>query len=334
MLISGRELVNEPLGVLQLRPGIGVAAEYSPGASAASFRVSVGFSNPFHPEFSPWNYGIKFRNDGQTFQMLVIDQRGDLNQINGNRNVLDIVRTVPMQDILTSGGARNDFTFLVIDEKALVFLDQILVGVFDVAEPDRVGEISVVTDIFNQTTVVGANTEFFDLRVSSAGLIGAVGFGELGRQQPDQPAVGESSLLSSETYTRVTFVSPVNAFSADYSFGLVFNSEDPAASNWLVIDDSKIWRHVRLSTPEAQMVLGSGTADPLLTAAGDENFLEFVSTGEQHKVYLNGELLTNFTFPPGDVPFTVAPFAGFEPDHQSGIAATQFSDFAVWSFAE
>lgn len=334
VLASGQELVNLPFGLLQLRPGIGVAAEFSPGVSAASFRVNVGFSNPFHPEFSPWNYGLKFRDDGQTFQMFMFDHRGNLNQINGNGNVLDIVRTVPVANMLTSGGAQNQFTFLVIEEKAFVLLDQVLIGIFDVSEPDRVGDISLVTDVFNETTFVGANTEFSDLVINSAGLIAFNNSGELVRQELDKPAEGEHSLLSSATYTQVTFVSPLNAFSGDYSYGLLFRVEHLGIDNWLVIEDSKSWRHIRRSTTGAEVLLGSGTADLLRTGEGDENFIEFVSTGEQHKVYLNGEFLTDVTFPQSDFPFTVAPMAAFDPGHQATVGATEYHDFSVWSVAE
>ncbi len=330
-LVSGRELVNEPLGVLQLRPGIGVAAEYAPGASAANFRLNVEFSNPFHPDFSPWDYGVKFRNDGQTFQMFTFDHRGNLNQINGNGTELEIVQTMAVPGLLTSGGARNDFSFLVIDRRAFILLGQDLIGEFEVTEPNRVGEISLVTDVFNQTVVVGANTEFFNLTINSASVVGISGGGELARSQPDEPAHGDFTQPTSAPFVRVTFVSPVNSFSGDYSFGLLMRTEDIGIDNWLVLSDRKTWRHIRRSTTGAETVLGQGTAETLRTGEGDENLLELVSTGQQNKIYLNGEFITNIGFSPSDLPFTIAPMAGFEPSDQAGGRATEYRDFIVWS---
>lgn len=334
VLESGKQLVNEPLGVLQLRPGIGGASTYSPGARAANFRINVGFSNPFHPDFSPWNYGVKFRDDGQTYQMFVFDHRGNLNQFNGNGNDLELVRAVAVPNLLTGGGARNNFTFLVIEERAFVLLDEVLIGIFDVQEPDRVGEISLVTDVFNQTTFVGSNTAFFNLVINSAGLIEPSSSGTLVRQQADKPAIGEQSLPSSATYTRITFVSPLNAFSGDYSFGLLFRTEAKGIDNWLVFDDSKAWRFIRRSTTGAEAVINQGTADQLGTRAGDTNFLEFLSTGEQHKIYLNGKFLANVSIARGDLPFTIAPMAAFEVTHQTGGVATEYRDLVVWSIAQ
>ncbi len=331
---SGHELVNEKLGVLQLRPGLGVASEYSPGVSGANFRIQVEFSNPFHPEFSPWNYGVKFRNDGQTFQMFMFDQRGNLNQINGNGSELEIVRTVAVPNMLTGGGDRNGFTFLVIEDKAFILLEQALIGVFNVSEPGRVGDISLVTDVFNQTVVVGANTEFFGLVINSAGLAGFTESGELESQQPFQPATGDASLPSSASYTRVNFVSPFNAFSGDFSYGLAFRNEELGIDNWLILDDSKVWRHILSDTTGTQTVQGTGIADQLQTGAGDANLIELLSTGKQHKVYLNGKFLANLVFQPGDFPFTIAPMVAFETDHQTGGMATQFTNFTVWSFED
>ncbi len=331
---SGSELVNEPLGVIQLRPGIGTAATYAPGVSAANFRVNVGFSNPFHPDFAPWNYGIRFRDDGQTFQMFVFDHRGSLNHIIGDRNELEVVRSVPVPNMVTNGGAKNDFTVVVIEDRAFVLMDQILIDIFDVPEPDRVGEVSLVTDIFNQTTVVGAVVEFFDLTINSAGLIRSSDSGSLVRQDAELPITGEASSLTSATYTLITFESPINAFSGDYSFGLLFNVEEKGIGNWLVFDDSREWRFIRRSTTGAQAVTARGEAALLGTAAGNLNFIEFLSTGDRHKIYLNGEFLADVTIPPDDKPFTVAPSAAFEPSHQTGGIATKYSDFVVWSIAE
>ena len=336
-LRSGEELVNEPLGVLQLSPGFGRAVEYSPGADAANFRVNVGFKNPFHPNFAVWNYGIKFRNDGQTYQMFVFDHEGNVSHVKGNGNQLSIVRTEAVSNMLTGGGASNRITLVVVEGHAFVLVDQLLAAVFDVdpaSEEAESAEISVVADIFNQTMVVGAVTEFFDLVIDSAGLVGAAQSGSLVRGDSGQPALGRFSGLTSAGYARVTLISPINAFSGDYSFGLLFRTEAIGIDNWLVLDDSKNWQHVRRSTTGAEVVFSSGRADSLSTGAGNENLLEFLSTGQEHKIYLNGTLLANLNLPPGDLPVMITPFAGFEPEHQPGGLATEYRDFVVWSVAE
>lgn len=333
MIESGKELVNEARGVMQLKPGSGRAIEYSPGVDSVDFRVSVEFSNPFHPTFSPWNYGVKFRDDGQKYQMFVLDHNGDLLYIRGDGPELEIVSSMPVPTMFTAGGIRNKMTLLVIADRAYVLVDGILTGIFTVEDTADSGEVSLVTDIYNQTVVVGAQTEFFDLVINSAGLIGSSGPGQLVRSQPGEIAVGEPSLLTSEGYARVTFVSPINAFSGDYSYGLLFRNEVTGIDNWLVFDDSKKWRHIRRSTTGAESVLSSGTASELKTGAGDANSFEFLSTGQENKIYLNGKLLTNLGFAPEDLPFTIAPMAAFEPTHQTGGMATEYRDFAVWSVA-
>ncbi len=328
---SGKELVNDLIGLMQLRPGIGVAAQYSPGARAANFRVNVRFSNPFHPETSPWNYGIKFRDDGETYQLLVFDHFGDLTHYSGRHNELIPTKTVRAENMLTSGGSENSATFLVVEDRAFVLLNEALVSVFEVTEPDRVGEISLVTDIFNQTEVVGANTEFRDLVINSAGLIAWRESGAVSRSEPGAPAIGEFSLSTSAIFARITFLSPQYAFAGDFSFGLLFRNESMGIDNWITFDDNKAWKHVRSSTSGASSTLASGTVDGLLTSLGDENLIEFVSTGDQHKIYVNGEFITNVTFPGIDFPLQIAPAAAFEPTHQSGISETEYIDFIAWS---
>lgn len=331
---SGQELVNEPLGVLQLRPGFGRAVQYSAGVDVTDFRVNVGFKNPFHPSFSPWNYGLKFRDDGNNYQMFVLDHESNLNYIKGTGTVLEIVDTVTVPQMMTSGGGVNDLIFLVIEDKAFIFVDRLLVKIYTVDGADKSGELSLITDIYNETTVVGAQTEFFDLVINSAGLVGQVVAGNLSRPGPAEIAVGQFSLETSAGYARVTLVSPFNAFSADYSFGLLFRTEATGYDNWLVFDDSKEWRHMRRSTSGADFQFSRGIATNLDTRQGKENVIEFLSTGVENKVYLNGELLLNLAIPPEDQPFTIAPMAGFEPGHQLGEPGTEFRDFAVWSVAQ
>lgn len=336
-LQSGQELVNVSVGILQLRPGIGQPVEFLPGVDSVNFRVNVGFTNPFHPDFSPWNYGIKFRDNGETFQMFVFDHEGNLNYIKGQGNQLTIVDSVVAENMLISGGTSNRVTFVVIEERAFVLLDQELITIFEIepaTDPDTAAGLSLVSDIYNQTTVVGAHTEFFDLSINSAGLVGFSESGELVREEPDMPALGDFSLPTSAGYARVTLISPINAFSGDYSYGLLFRSGSIGIDNWLVFDDAKNWRHLRRSSTGAESVFASGRADSLRIAAGNENLLEFLSTGEEHKVYLNGELLINMTLPLTDLPVSIAPIAAFESSHQTGGIATQYTDFGVWSVAE
>ena len=330
----GRELVNQPLGLLQLRPGAGKAIQYSPGVTAANFRVNVGFSNPFPPEDHPWNYGIKFRDDGNTYQMLVFDQTGSLIYIKGTGSELEIVDTTHVPEMLTGSGVRNDLNFLVIKDRAFVFLDGLLIKIYIVDDVGRSGEVSLVTDIYNQTVVVGANARFFDLLINSAGLVGRLNSGQMAKSAPDEIAVGEFSLPTSSGYARVTITSPINSFSGDYSYGFLFRTEEKGIDNWLVFDDTKNWRHVRRSTTEAEFVLSKGRVDELKTGAGEENLFEFLSTGQENKVYVNGTFLMNMTVRAEDTPFTISAMAGFESNHQTGGLITEYRDFAVWSVAQ
>ena len=328
---TGHELVNERLGVIQLKPGFGRAVAFSPGVDPTDFRVEVGFKNPFHPEFSPWNYGIKFRDNGQTFQMLVVDHMGNLNYIKGIGTELEIVSSMKLADMFTASGVRNDLAFIVIKDRAFVFLSGSLVARIVVEETNQAGALSLVTDIYNQTIVVGAQVEFFDLMINSAGLVAHTTSGQLIKPSANNIAIGDFSLPTSAGYAKITFVSPTYAYAGDYSYGLLFRTAETGIDNWLVFDDAKNWRHIRRSTTGAEFEFARGTANNLLTGKGQENTLEFLSAGQENKIYLNGELLTSISILEEDLPYTMAPMAGFEPTHQTGGMVTIYSDFIVWS---
>jgi hypothetical protein len=328
---TGKKLVSEPLGVIQLKPGFGRAVTYVPGVTPTDFRVEVGFKNPFHPDFSAWNYGIKFRDDGQHYQMLVVDHQGNLKYIKGNGPELETVSTLVLADMFTASGIRNDLVFLVIEDRAFVFLAGTLVARIVVEETNQPGALSLVTDIYNQTIVVGAQVEFYDLVINSAGLVAHTASGELIKPSANDIAIGDFSLPTSAGYAKVTFVSPTYAYAGDYSFGLLFRTPATGIDNWLVFNDAKNWRHIRRSTTGAEFEYAHGTADGLLTGKGQENTLEFLSTGQESKVYLNGVLLTNMSIQEEDIPYNMAPMAGFEPTHQTGGMVTVYTDFIVWS---
>jgi hypothetical protein len=201
----------------------------------------------------------------------------------------------------------------------------------EVAETNQDGALSLVSDIYNQTVVVGAQVEFYDLVINSAGLVAHTASGQLIKATANEIAIGDFSLPTVAGYAQVTFVSPTYAYAGDYSFGLLFRTEATGIDNWLVFDDAKHWRHVRRSTTGAEFEYASGTADGLLTGKGQKNTFEFLSTGEENKVYLNGELLTSLSILEEDLPYTMAPMAGFEPTHQTGGMVTYYTDFIVWS---
>ena len=331
-LAPGERIVQIPTGSIALEPGKGDAATFMPGAQASNFRVNVNFSNPFHPSFSPWNYGIKFRDNGQTYQMLVFDHEGYMSQINGQRNELETVQKVRIPQLVTSAGVINRFTFLVVEDAGFVLVNGELVAELEVHSQEQVGEISLVTDIYNQTVVTGATLDYFDLTINSAGLIAFDPAGELTRVQAGEPAVGPFSAQSSSSYIRVNLVSPINAFSGDYSYGVLFRSGPTGTNNWLVLDDSPSWRFVR-ENADGEVTYSSGNSTRLLRLGiGESNLLEIISTGTLHKAYMNGEFLANLDLPPGEAPYIVAPIAAFDSDHQSGISATEYFDFTVWSF--
>ena len=266
--------------------------------------------------------------------MLVFDHNQNLNYIRVANQDLEIIETTKMPDLITVGGGQNHLTLLTIDERAFVFLSGILVKIYDLEGGVKRGDVSLVTDIYNQTTVVGAQTRFAGLLINSAGLIGRTDSGLMTRPAPGEIAVGDMSLLTSAGYARVTLLSPLAAFSGDYSFGFLFRNEATGIDNWLSFDDNKQWQHVRRSTSGAESVMASGTAPDLNTREAGENLLEFLSTSEQHQIYLNGTLLLNIAILGEDLPFSIAPMAGFKPEHNVGNPGTVYRDFSAWSVAQ
>ena len=263
--------------------------------------------------------------------MLVVDHMGNLNYIKGIGTELEIVSSMKLADMFTASGVRNDLAFIVIKDRAFVFLSGSLVARIVVEETNQAGALSLVTDIYNQTIVVGAQVEFFDLMINSAGLVAHTTSGQLIKPSANNIAIGDFSLPTSAGYAKITFVSPTYAYAGDYSYGLLFRTAETGIDNWLVFDDAKNWRHIRRSTTGAEFEFARGTANNLLTGKGQENTLEFLSAGQENKIYLNGELLTSISILEEDLPYTMAPMAGFEPTHQTGGMVTIYSDFIVWS---
>jgi hypothetical protein len=318
-------------GTLQLAPGSGSAIEYPAGVDVVNFRVSVTFSNPFHPDTSPWDYGVKFRQSNGEYQMLVFDSSGSLSYRTGSSTTADLVSVTDIPEFFTNAGLSNKITVLVLEEKARVFLDGKLVQTLDVGAVGVSGDISLVTDIQNRTTIQGASVRFASFSIDRAGLVALSSGGTLVKTADNLPAIGQASQPTSAGYARVTLVSPAASFSADYSYGVKLTSQAGGFDNWLVFDDTKSWQHIRRNPSGEDTVVVSGTAADLDTREGAANTIELINVDGQRKVYLNGTLLTVMVLIADDLPYTVAPFAGFLPTHQPGGMATEYRDLIVWS---
>ena len=319
-------------GMLELRPGAGTAIEFTAeDVDVSNFRATVTFANPFHPDDYPWNYGLKFREDGGFYQMLVFDHRGRISYLTGNPLTVDLVSTTDIAEFRTNAGQSNKITLMVLEEMAWIYINGNLAKTMTVGAVGVSGSISLVTDIYNETTVQNASVSFNSFSINSAGLAGMSPGGTLQKASATEIAVGPASLPTSAGYARVTIVSPIAAFSGDYSFGLFFKSSSGGIENWLVFDDLKNWQHIRRSSAGGEEVLASGTAQMLKTGQSEPNTFEVLSIEGQQRVYVNGTLLTALNFVQGDLPVAIAPFAGFLPAHQPSGLPTEYRDFVVWS---
>jgi hypothetical protein len=328
---TGGVVLTVTEGTLELDPGAGSAIEFKSGVDVANFRATVTFSNPFHPDDFPWNYGLKFREDNGAYQMLVFDHHGQVNYLTGNELTVDLVSTTDISDFRTAAGQSNRLTLLVLEENVWIYINGNLAHTMTVGAVGVSGDISLVTDIYNETTVQNAAVAFTSFSINRAGLAGMSAGGTLQKASANEIAVGSGSLPTSAGYAAFTLVSPIAAFSGDYSYGILFRSASGGIDNWLVFDDLKNWQHIRRSAAGGEEVLAEGIAKELQTGQSETNSLEVLSIEGQHRVYLNGVLLTTMTFAPGDLPASIAPFAGFLPNHQPSGLATEYRDFVVWS---
>lgn len=263
--------------------------------------------------------------------MLLFDETGDLNYWVSDGQTDDLVSSVNVPEFRTAGGQNNVITILVLEEKARIFLDGILVMTMDVGAVEVTGDISLVADFQNRSTVQGGSVRFASFFIDRAGLIARTESGTLVKPSNDEPAIGQQSLPTSAGYATVTLVSPAAAFAADYSYGFKLTTQSTGFDNWLVFDDRKNWQHIRKSSDGAETIVTSGTADNLDTREGMSNTFELINVDGQRKVYLNGTLLTVLVLTTEDLPYTIAPFAGLLSTHQTGGMETQFTDFVAWS---
>ena len=328
---SGGVVANVTEGALPHKPGSGSAIEYKTGVDVADFRVSVSFENPFHAEFAAWNYGIKFRDNGTSYQMITLDSQARLNYLVGGTQTVDLVSSQDISSILTGGAQGNDLTLVVLGNVALIFINNSLQATIDVIGENISGDISLVTDIYNESKVMGAETTFTSFTVNRAGLAVESRGGELVKQTGG-PVIGVRSLPLKETVLDITFISPYPAFSGKWSFGLVFESSESDVSTWLVFDERKKWQMIRRDETGKDSVRATADKiDEMRTGRGEENHIRIISVDGEYLMFVNGSLRLNIQFIPSDLQASVAPFAGFDDSHQKSGTATMYKDFVVWS---
>lgn len=299
-----------------------------------NFVAGVEFEVPYSSREGSWDIGYIFRNSsGSTRDFSVIRAESD------GRFVLSIVRDSEWEtiesgftsELRTSVGEKNEFIFYVIEERAWLSVNGVVIADFDVSGSRHSGALELASGIVEGNEIPGRQIRFSNAGVFEVLELHKRDTGTLSNTS-ESIGVSEAELGIYWGYASSTF--QVSSLLDSWSVGIGFrrHRDSDWESDYLVfhISQDRRWRvdHATWSG-DGWQILERGRSNAVDTGAPvSSNRLEVFFLGSVAFVYVNGESLGSVDI--GSVLGTgdVSVMFGIYEDNDLGVA--EFEDFSVW----
>ncbi len=308
------------------------------GVEAADFSVAATFGNPVSSTFRPYSHGVKFRESAGTYQAVTINSIGLVRYIvgtvgaEGEQDTFNEVIAFGITGLDTSVSGSNSLHLTVIDDRAWLFVNDVFVTQFTVSGAGIAADIELVAELENETQIGGAATELTNVEVRVGETAGFIVSGALTKELDEISRTQQTGPIR-DSVVEAEFVSPFQRFLGKWSVGFEFVDPVTGSSNWILINNTQRWKHVRQTGTSGELVeIDTGTAPGILRGHLDVNRLMVLARNGVNELYINGIRTATINIDPGELPAQISAIAGFSPTDQKPGIPTQFTNYTVWSF--
>ena len=306
-------------------------ASLDPGVDVSDFAARATFTNPFNATLKPFSYGFKFRDSGEFFQAIVITSEGKIRHVQGTPEGLSVTRTIVDSSVKKEGGEQNSLSATVVGSRAWIFVNDEFLQEIPIGGAGTSSDMSLIVELFEESQVFNAKTGLTGVEIRRIAPVLQIASGQLVKSEGEIAAT-EASLPVRNAIISASFVAPYRAILGDWSVGFQFEEPLSGTTNWLIIRDSKSWKHYRRAgVGGAPVEVTGGTSNSILVEQGDLNEVLVIADSGSYRVFINGVFITGITFGQMDLPAQVSAIAGFAASDQPNGVQTNFEAFEVWS---
>ncbi len=322
-----------------LDPDFAAPEFVSTGAEHENFSVAATFDNPVSGSFRQFSYGVKFRESEGVYQAISINSEGELRYLEGTPSeeagqpdTFTVVTTFDYDGIDTAGAGSTTVHLTVYEDQAWLFVNDEFISQFTVGGMGNASEIQFIGELENETQISGAQIAVTGLEVRS---------GELASSLDSFTMIKESGEITRTEQTGTTrdfvidaeFVSGYERILGKWSVGFEFVKPATGETHWVVINNSRQWKHYRQAAPggEIEEVVGA-IHNGILRDRGDINRIQVVGQNGVQQLFINGVFIYSLALQPEQLPVQITAISGFaDTDQQTGFP-TEIRNYAVWSF--
>lgn len=311
--------------------------------NVSNFAVKADFGNPVNSTFRPFSYGIKFRETGGSYQVIAITSTvtggAEVRYLNGTVGAdgqPDSFTEIGAFDVdnLGEGGSQSNVLELtVIDDIAWLYVNGEYVTELTVAGIGVSADIEFIAELENETQIDGVFTELVNAEVRDAAVATFISEGSLTRETTEM-ARTEPTAPILNSIVEAEFNSPFERVVGKWSVGFEYHDPVSGTTNWLLINNSQEWKHLRQVGPSGPIEEVAGDRHTgILRDRDDVNTVKMVGNSGVYQLFINGVLISAINFGAEEAtPARISAFAGFNSeDRQTGIP-TRFNNYVVWSF--
>ena len=292
-----------------------------------NFTASVVFEVPYSPQVGRWEFGFMFRDKSAgEFSTVRVQSNGTYVHSTVRNGVWSTVKRGIARELKTFAGAKNMLILYVIENRAWLLVNNVLVADFDLSGSHRSGALSLATNVTGGG-IIGKRVDF-----SSAGALEVLqlnqhkagylkNYGYIG--------VTEANVDIGFGYAEATIELSANV--ANWSMGIGFRQNDLKSGYPIFLVNKHFQWSIQHATylGEGWQELGGGRSNAIdATGPVYRNHLEVFFTGNVAYVYVNGQSLgyayIGSVVGIGDVSVM---FGIFRNDDS---ATARFKDFSVW----
>lgn len=325
-------------GSINLDPDNVRPESVSAGVDLADFAVRAEFGNPVNANFRPYSYGVKFRETSEGYQAVIINSSGEVKYVTGvvgAEGELDSfteVMTFDYDDIAEGGSESNSLDLFVIDDLAWLYINGEYITEFTVTGIGVSADVEFIAEIENETDIQGVFTELTNAEVRSGEVAAFISAGEIVKESGEIARTTATGPIS-DMVVEAEFISPYERVLDKWSVGFEYHDPVTGTTNWLIIDNSRQWRHIRQIGVDGELEeLSSGIHNGILRDRGDLNTIKMIGNNGNFQVFINDVFIAEIDFGEGEIPAQVAAIAGFDPVDQNPGVPTRFNNYTVWSF--
>ena len=295
-----------------------------------NFTAIVEFEVPYPSQIGTWDFGFIFRDESAgEISGVRVQANGVYVHSTVRNGEWNTVKRGTTHELRTFAGAKNTLGLNVIENRAWLFVNNVLITDLDLSSSHESGGLSLATGFTTGSGIPGRHINFSDVFAWEILQLHGPEAGELTTSGYVGISDADVDVSLYAGYAEATI--ELSANTANWSMGIGFHRSILESDDFLIFN---VRQHSVWSVGHATYLgddfrnLDGGRSNAIDVTRPISNHLEVFFLGRVAYLYVNGEYLGYVDI--SAVPENVDVAVMFGIFHEDDSATAQFKDFSVW----